>query len=173
MARPMTSQKSAGYTGPRLASGIGTRWPSAAPPSASADVCSELEERVHALLERSTACTEEGGAVAAVQAAKDAARAEHKLCILREKAGQADLISLHLKFAVGLQLATAYHAAGQLDEALRAYEDIIQSQLFAQVGGQRHGFLPCRGGTFSCRHHLFMYACPAAQSSLDAYVIQT
>lgn len=136
--RPMTSHKSAGYTGPALSS---TGLPIPASPSSTADQCTELEDRVHSLMEQAAEAANGGDTAGAVTTAREAARAEHRLCALREAAGQADLISLPLKYAVGVCLATAYQTAGQGEEALRTYEDMLRSGLFVQVGAGRGGWV--------------------------------
>lgn len=102
--------------------------------SGSAEQTRQLEERVHALLEQSALLVQHGEAASAVDAAKDAARKEQKLCAALEAAGQAEQVSIDLKFAVSLNLATAYHANGQLADALSTYTQIIRSRLFPQVG---------------------------------------
>lgn len=94
-----------------------------------------LEARVHALLETAAQRIAGGDPTSAVDAAKEAARREQRLCGLLEGAGLGDQISLELKFAVSLGLAAAYEANGQLSEALGVYNQVIRSRLFPQVGG--------------------------------------
>lgn len=147
-ARPMTSSKGAGFSsaaaaapnspaavlarsiGAGAAAGAGTG-PGGA---ATREQCEALEARVHALLETAAARAAMGDSSGAVDAAKEAARREQRLCGLLESAGAGDQISLDLKFAVSLGLAAAYEANHQLAEALGVYNQVIRSRLFPQVG---------------------------------------
>ncbi len=138
-ARPMTSSKAAGYTSPAR-SGAGGVHPAsltkagalgAAP---TREQCEVLEERVHALLEAAAERAAAGDGPGAVDAAKDAARREQRLCAMLEAAGAGDQISLDLKYAVSVALGAAYEANGQLTDALGVYSQVIKSRLFPHVG---------------------------------------
>lgn len=137
-ARPMTSSKAAGYSSPAR-SGTGAH--PASPTKAGAlgaaptrEQCEALEERVHALLEVAAECTAAGDGPGAVDAAKDAARREQRLCAMLEAAGAGDQLSLDLKYAVSVALGAAYEANGQLTDALGVYSQVIKSRLFPHVG---------------------------------------
>lgn len=103
--------------------------------SAPMDLAEALEARVHTLLETAAQRIAAGDPTGAVDAAKEAARREQRLCGLLEGSGAGDQISLDLKFAVSLGLAAAYEANGQLHEALGVYSQVIRSRLFPQVSG--------------------------------------
>ena len=104
--------------------------------AAAREQCQGVEECVHALLEEAAARIQAGDTSGAVDAAKDAARREPRLCGLLEQAGLVDQISLDLKFAVSLGLAAAYEANTQLADALAVLNQVIKSRLFPQVCGR-------------------------------------
>lgn len=141
-ARPMTSNKAAGYSSPtRAGAGAGASPLSpgspAKPGSAALHAqCGALEERAHALLELAAARAAAGDGPGAVDAAQGAARREQRLCALLEGAGAGDQVSLDLKYAVSVGLGAAYEANGQLAEALAVYDRVLRSRLFPQVGSQ-------------------------------------
>lgn len=157
-ARPMTSSKGAGYTSAPTRSGSGGMPPSTAGGSAAAggasssgsaaaravEQCEALEERVHQLLEDAAARVAAGDASGGVDAARDAAQREQRLCALLEQSGQGEQISLDLKFAVSLGLAAAYEANQQLGDALAVYNQVLRSRLFPQVraGSTRKSAVP-------------------------------
>ena len=145
-ARPMTSSKAAGYSSPARASAGGALLLSPAKPGAAGAAptrkqCEALEERVHALLQAAAERSAAGDGPGAVDAAKDAARREQRLCALLEGAGAGDQISLDLKYAASVALGAAYEANGQLADALGVYTQVLKSRLFPQVkgGGCRTG----------------------------------
>ncbi|KAI3432221.1 hypothetical protein D9Q98_003783 [Chlorella vulgaris] len=147
----MTSSKGAGYTSAPTRSGSGGMPPSTAGGSAAAggasssgsaaaravEQCEALEERVHQLLEDAAARVAAGDASGGVDAARDAAQREQRLCALLEQSGQGEQISLDLKFAVSLGLAAAYEANQQLGDALAVYNQVLRSRLFPQAGWLR------------------------------------
>lgn len=148
-ARPMTSSKAAGYSSLSRAgsgaSGAGSPTAKQTPTglatvataaAAAREQCQGVEECVHALLEEAAARIQAGDTSGAVDAAKDAARREQRLCGLLEQAGLVDQISLDLKFAVSLGLAAAYEANTQLADALAVLNQVIKSRLFPQVCGR-------------------------------------
>lgn len=133
----------AGYSSAgRAATASGTKQGS----GGGAEQARQLEDRVHQLLEQSAQLAQQGDTAAAVDAAKEAARKEQKLCALLEQSRQSDQISLDLKFATSLNLACTYHTNRQLPEALSTYTQILKSRLFPQVGegGGIHA-ASCRG----------------------------
>ncbi|KAL4424093.1 hypothetical protein ABPG75_001394 [Micractinium tetrahymenae] len=149
-ARPLTSSKGAGYSSAAAAgppgtavrgstpgAGSGAAGAAATPASAPTEQAEALEARVHGLLETAAQRIAAGDPTGAVDAAKEAARREQRLCGLLEGAGAGDQISLDLKFAVSLGLAAAYEANGQLSEALGVYSQVIRSRLFPQAGWLR------------------------------------
>lgn len=133
--RPLTSTKAAGYS----ALGPGSTpssplSPSAKPGSALLrDQCAALEERVHAALEAAAERLAGSDAPGAVDAAKEAARKEQRLCAALEGAGAGDQVSLDLKYAVSVGLAAAYEANGQANDALAVYTQVLKSRLFPQA----------------------------------------
>jgi hypothetical protein len=138
----MTSSKAAGYSpsAARLSSAGGASAPpstaargSSAGPAALREQCEALEERVHQLLEDAAARTAAADTSGGVDAAKDAARREQRLCGLLEQAGLGEQVSLDLKFAVSLGLAAAYEANQQFSEAAAVLNQVLRSRLFPQV----------------------------------------
>lgn len=138
-SRPVTSNKAAGYSSP-IRAATGQHGPPLSPGAATKpgsgalwEQCETLEERAHALLESAAARAAAGDSPGAVDAAKDAARKEQRLCGLLEAAGAGDQVSLDLKYAVSVGLGAAYEANGQLSEALAVYTQVLRSRLFPQV----------------------------------------
>lgn len=137
-ARPIISSKAAGYislarsgTGSAHATSPTKSGVSGGTPTRSQ--CEALEDRVHVLLEAAAERAAAGDGPGAVDAAKEAARREQRLCIMLEAAGASDQISLDLKYAVSVALGAAYEANGQLTDALGVYSQVIKSRLFPHV----------------------------------------
>jgi hypothetical protein len=117
-ARPMTSVAGAGYqsraTTGAAGGGVGglaaVSRASIPPFKPSADngpasLAKGMEERVHALLEASTASAAKGDLVLALERAKEAGRRERALSKFREGSGLSDAINSDLTFAVCFNLA--------------------------------------------------------------------
>lgn len=137
----------AGYSAQRLSTAAPRPGGGPASPRSAHLHCQALELRVHARLEESAALAAAGDTAGALEAARDAAKREQRLCGAREQAGRGDLISLDLKYAASLNLAAAYHANGQLRDALATYGHILRSRLFPQVKGRGAG---CRLMMLTC-----------------------
>jgi len=123
--RPLTSIKGAGFVGgPARADARGA---GPAPPLVEKgeptplDAVKEGSRRVHALLEASAEAAGRGDAVLALERAKEAGRKERALGKAREAAGMAETEGTELTYAVLFNLATAYTASKQWNEALSTY----------------------------------------------------
>ena len=120
--RPLTSVSGAGYQSrPPGTAGARANAPGAAklapmlPFKATSDggaeaQASEMETRVHSLLEASAAAATKGDLMLALERAKEAGRRERALCKFKESASLGDSISLDLTFAVCFNLAHTVRA---------------------------------------------------------------
>ena len=97
-----------------------------------------LNKQVHDLLEKSSvAGTKEEDPQKALELAKECAKRERTLCRTREQNGKADDIDLDLQYAVTLNLADRHDKAGQDQEALDLYAQIVKNKNYPEGGKLR------------------------------------
>ena len=149
-ARPMTSNKAAGYSsamggaGGRGAldpAGTGTAG-GAAPVQRQREhgpdfECKAAELKVHELLEESATMSASGDLTGALERAKEAGRRERALCKLREGYDMGDQINVDLTFAVCFNLGLQLQKNRLYPEAMNAYMQVVKNKAFAHAGRLR------------------------------------
>ncbi|CAM9150859.1 unnamed protein product, partial [Ectocarpus fasciculatus] len=145
-ARPMTSVSGAGYQGSNkdsknfdpLQMGKGPAPPLAEKSENSfEDKAREMEKKVHHIFESCAELIAAKDMQAALEKAKEAAKAERALCKFRETHGLVEQINIDLTYAICLTLAQAYHQNKMYEEALNTYQLIVKNKLYPQSGRLR------------------------------------
>jgi intraflagellar transport protein 88 len=140
-ARPMTSVKGAGYQAPRpdtfdpfpqkdTSKSALQKKPELTPE----EKCRELEREIHALVEESAFCREQGKQSEALDKAKEAGQRERALCRQRETLGSLEQLNVDLTYAVHLNLADQQTANNNEDEAYKIYTQIVKNKQYPNVG---------------------------------------
>ena len=149
--RPMTAVRAAGYTAAGGKGGgigaafnpMGDQNRGPAPPlekradNSPEDMAREMEREVNGLIEESAELAAGGRHQVALEKAKEAGKAERKLCKHREQNGLGDAINIDLTYSVCFNLANMYHLAGMYTDALNTYTLIVKNKQYAQSGRLR------------------------------------
>ncbi|MEW5306044.1 MAG: hypothetical protein WDW36_008545 [Sanguina aurantia] len=142
MARPMTSNKGAGFSSaptkrfdPMSRTAASAAASGALQRKSDADVeeqSKELEQKVHQLLEQSASLCADGNTDTGLERAVEAKKRERLLCKFRETNNQKDSINVDLTYAVDFNLAHSYHANKNYQEALAAFTTIVKNKELEQ-----------------------------------------
>jgi intraflagellar transport protein 88 len=145
-ARPMTSNRAAGYTaanknGNKLFDPLnqGDGKGAMAKPLEKAELSQEeklreMEKEIHRLVEQSAITREEGNLREALEKAKEAGKKERQLCRLREQMNLLDQLNADLTYAVCLNLAIQHQANDNDNEALTIYTQIVKNKQYPFSG---------------------------------------
>merc|ERR1719502_1067103 len=148
-ARPMTSNRAAGYTGASKGGKNGVFDPlnqgDAAAQSKTKPLekklelspeekLREFEKEIHRLVEESAITREQGNLREALEKAKEAGKKERQLCRLREQQNLLDQLNVDLTYAVCLNLAIQHQANGNDNEALTIYQQIVKNKQYPFSG---------------------------------------
>jgi len=147
-ARPMTSNRAAGYTAqPKggknvfdpLNQGDAAARPNAKPLEKKLELSPEeklrgFEKESHRLVEESAITREQGNLREALEKAKEAGKKERQLCRLREQQNLLDQLNVDLTYAVCLNLAIQHQANGNDNEALTIYTQIVKNKQYPFSG---------------------------------------
>jgi len=143
-ARPMTSNRAAGYTAANKAGkvfdpmGQGDKGP-AKPLEKKAELSPEeklreMEKEIHRLVEESAVTREQGNCREALEKGKEAGKKERQLCRLREQHNLLDQLNVDLTYAVCLNLAIQHQANDNDNEALEIYTQIVKNKQYPFSG---------------------------------------
>merc|ERR1719498_1619781 len=148
-ARPMTSNRAAGYTGASKGGKNGVFDPLNQGDAAAQNKTKPLEKKlelspeeklrefekeIHRLVEESAITREQGNLREALEKAKEAGKKERQLCRLREQQGLLDQLNVDLTYAVCLNLAIQHQANGNDNEALTIYTQIVKNKQYPFSG---------------------------------------
>jgi intraflagellar transport protein 88 len=146
-ARPMTSNRAAGYTaaggkGPKGVfdpMGQGENRGPAKPLEKKTELSQEeklreMEKEIHRLVEESAITREQGNFREALEKAKEAGKKERQLCRLRETQNLLDQLNVDLTYAVCLNLAIQHQANDNDNEALTIYTQIVKNKQYPFSG---------------------------------------
>jgi len=148
-ARPMTSNRAAGYTAAGngrdkgnfdpLNQGSEVLGPTAPALAKKADLSPEeklreLEVEIHRLVEESAISREAGDMGSALEKAKEASKKERQLYRVRDQHGLLEQLNVDLTFAVCLNLAVQFEANGSDNEALTHYTQIVKNKQYPGAG---------------------------------------
>lgn len=143
-ARPMTSNRSAGYTAAgKPAKGVFDPMNQAdsqtKPLEKKAELSPEeklreMEKAIHRLVEESAITRESGNLREALEKAKEAGKKERQLCRLREQQNLLDQLNVDLTYAVCLNLAIQHQANNNDNEALTIYTQIVKNKQYPFSG---------------------------------------
>jgi len=146
-ARPMTSNRAAGYTaaggkGPKGVfdpMGQGNDRGPAKPLEKKTELSQEeklreMEKEIHRLVEQSAMTREQGNLREALEKAKEAGKKERQLCRLRETQNLLDQLNVDLTYAVCLNLAIQHQANDNDNEALTIYTQIVKNKQYPFSG---------------------------------------
>lgn len=147
-ARPMTSNRAAGYTAApnkKNASQFdpfnqgGGGGPGAKPLEKKTELSPEeklreMEKEIHRLVEESAITRERGNLREALEKGKEAGKKERQLCRLREQQNLLDQLNVDLTYAVCLNLAIQHQANGNDNEALTIYTQIVKNKQYPYSG---------------------------------------
>ncbi|KAK9806351.1 hypothetical protein WJX72_011075 [[Myrmecia] bisecta] len=141
-ARPMTSNKGAGYSSAPKGRFDPLNQASRSPAQPLAkktelspeEQCKAAERKVHVLLEESAEAYVKGDNTAALERAKEAGKRDQQVRKLREQVGLMEQINAELTFAVVLNMAHMYHANQLYTEALNAYTMLVKNKAYPQAG---------------------------------------
>jgi len=147
-ARPMTSNRAAGYTAqPKgganvfdpLNQGEGAARNIAKPLEKKLELSPEeklreLEKEIHRLIEESAITREQGNLREALEKGKEAGKKERQLCRLREQLNLLDQLNVDLTYAVCLNLAIQHQANDNDNEALTIYTQIVKNKQYPFSG---------------------------------------
>jgi intraflagellar transport protein 88 len=144
-ARPMTSNRAAGYTAAGKSGGKfdplnqGDGKAAAKPLEKKADLSPEeklreMEREIHRLVEESAATREQGNLREALERAKEAGKKERQLCRAREQQNLLDQLNVDLTYAVCLNLAIQHQANDNDNEALTIYTQIVKNKQYPFSG---------------------------------------
>eukprot|EP00746_Dinoflagellata_sp_MGD_P165498 gnl/MRDRNA2_/MRDRNA2_94806_c0_seq1.p1 gnl/MRDRNA2_/MRDRNA2_94806_c0~~gnl/MRDRNA2_/MRDRNA2_94806_c0_seq1.p1 ORF type:complete len:835 (+),score=212.77 gnl/MRDRNA2_/MRDRNA2_94806_c0_seq1:95-2599(+) len=148
-ARPMTSNKGAGYTAAPKTGGNalfdplkqgegGARGP-APPLQAKIDLTPEeklrkMEKEIHGLVEQSAILRDEGDFKGALEKGKEAGVRERQLCRLREQENLLEQLNIDLTYCVCLNLAIQHQVNDNDNEALTIYTQIVKNKQYPHSG---------------------------------------
>lgn len=146
--RPMTSNRSAGYTAGKVqaATGVPGGEPfdplpekAAKPLQKKAELSPEeklreMEREIHRLVEESALTREKGEVAQALEKAKEAGKRERQLCRLRDQQGMLEQLNVDLTYAVCLNLAIQQQAGGNDQEAYTIYSQIVKNKQYPYAG---------------------------------------
>lgn len=145
-ARPMTSNRAAGYT---AAGKNGNKFDpmnqgeniraGAKPLEKKAELSPEeklreMEREIHRLVEQSAIIREGGNLREALEKGKEAGKKERQLCRLREQQNLLDQLNVDLTYAVCLNLAIQHQANDNDNEALTIYTQIVKNKQYPFSG---------------------------------------
>lgn len=148
-ARPMTSNRAAGYTAANAkanANGVfdplnqGDAASKMAKPLekkielSPEEKLRELEREIHRLVEESAITREAGNLREALEKGKEAGKKERQLCRLREQQNLLDQLNVDLTYAVCLNLAIQHQANDNDNEALTIYTQIVKNKQYPFSG---------------------------------------
>mmetsp|Transcript_19843 Transcript_19843/g.46131 ORF Transcript_19843/g.46131 Transcript_19843/m.46131 type:complete len:826 (+) Transcript_19843:62-2539(+) len=147
-ARPMTSNRAAGYTaaGKAAKQGGGSFDPmnqgQAGPTKplekktelSPEEKLREMEKDIHRLVEESAITRQAGNVREALEKAKEAGKKERQLCRLREQQNLLDQLNVDLTYAVCLNLAIQHQANDNDNEALTIYTQIVKNKQYPFSG---------------------------------------
>eukprot|EP00929_Paragymnodinium_shiwhaense_P016842 TRINITY_DN12548_c1_g2_i2.p1 TRINITY_DN12548_c1_g2~~TRINITY_DN12548_c1_g2_i2.p1 ORF type:complete len:814 (-),score=200.11 TRINITY_DN12548_c1_g2_i2:227-2668(-) len=145
-ARPMTSNRAAGYTAAPKKNANGAFDPmnmeganQGAKLEKKAELSQEeklreMEKEIHRLVEKGAQAREEGKLQSALEIAKEAGKKERQLCRLREQNGLLEQLNVDLTYAVCLNLAIQHQANGNDNEALTIYQQIVKNKQYPFSG---------------------------------------
>mmetsp|Transcript_22507 Transcript_22507/g.49711 ORF Transcript_22507/g.49711 Transcript_22507/m.49711 type:complete len:830 (-) Transcript_22507:36-2525(-) len=146
-ARPMTSNRAAGYTAATKQSGgkvfdpmnQGDRGSAAKPLEKKTELSPEeklreMEKEIHRLVEESAITREQGNLREALEKGKEAGKKERQLCRLREQQNLLDQLNVDLTYAVCLNLAIQHQANDNDNEALTIYTQIVKNKQYPSSG---------------------------------------
>lgn len=148
-ARPMTSNRSAGYTSaPKKTAGKsavfdpmgqGNNLPGAKPLERKTELSPEekmreIEKEIHRLVDQSAIMREKGQLRDALEKAKEAGKKERHLCRQREQMNLLDQLNVDLTYAVCLNLAIQHQANDNDNEALQIYTQIVKNKQYPFSG---------------------------------------
>mmetsp|Transcript_130040 Transcript_130040/g.243236 ORF Transcript_130040/g.243236 Transcript_130040/m.243236 type:complete len:842 (+) Transcript_130040:54-2579(+) len=145
-ARPMTSNRAAGYTAANkngkvfdpMNQGENNRGP-AKPLEKKTELSPEeklreMEKEIHRLVEESAITREQGNLREALEKGKEAGKKERQLCRLRESQNLLDQLNVDLTYAVCLNLAIQHQANDNDNEALTIYTQIVKNKQYPFSG---------------------------------------
>mmetsp|Transcript_18116 Transcript_18116/g.51656 ORF Transcript_18116/g.51656 Transcript_18116/m.51656 type:complete len:833 (+) Transcript_18116:95-2593(+) len=144
-ARPMTSNRAAGYTAaPKAKGGLfdplnqgdskNSRPLEKKPELSPEEKLREMEKEIHRLVEQSAVMNEQGSYREALEMGKEAGKKERQLCRLRENQNLLDQLNVDLTYAVCLNLAIQHQANGNDSEALSIYTQIVKNKQYPFSG---------------------------------------
>jgi intraflagellar transport protein 88 len=146
-ARPMTSNRAAGYTaaggkGPKGVFDPMGQGENRGPAKAlekktelsQEEKLREMEKEIHRLVEESAITREQGNFREALEKAKEAGKKERQLCRLRETQNLLDQLNVDLTYAVCLNLAIQHQANDNDNEALTIYTQIVKNKQYPFSG---------------------------------------
>lgn len=146
-ARPMTSNRAAGYTAANKQNKQGVFDPlnqgegrgPAKPLEKKTELSPEeklreLEKEIHRLVEESAITREQGNLREALEKGKEAGKKERQLCRLREQQNLLDQLNVDLTYAVCLNLAIQHQANDNDNEALTIYTQIVKNKQYPFSG---------------------------------------
>lgn len=146
-ARPMTSNRAAGYTAANKQGKQGVFDPMnqgenrgpAKPLEKKTELSPEeklreMEKEIHRLVEESAITREQGNLREALEKGKEAGKKERQLCRLREQQNLLDQLNVDLTYAVCLNLAIQHQANDNDNEALTIYTQIVKNKQYPFSG---------------------------------------
>jgi intraflagellar transport protein 88 len=147
-ARPMTSNRAAGYTAANkngnkvfdpLNQGEGANRAVAKPLEKKTEMSPEeklreMEKEIHRLVEESAITREQGNLREALEKGKEAGKKERQLCRIREQQNLLDQLNVDLTYAVCLNLAIQHQANDNDNEALTIYTQIVKNKQYPFSG---------------------------------------
>mmetsp|Transcript_105595 Transcript_105595/g.340535 ORF Transcript_105595/g.340535 Transcript_105595/m.340535 type:complete len:827 (+) Transcript_105595:79-2559(+) len=144
-ARPMTSNRAAGYTAAPKKQGVfdpmnqGDTGGPAKPLEKKIELSPEeklreMEKEIHRLVEESAITREQGNLREALEKGKEAGKKERQLCRLREQQNLLDQLNVDLTYAVCLNLAIQHQANDNDNEALTIYTQIVKNKQYPFSG---------------------------------------
>mmetsp|Transcript_132977 Transcript_132977/g.384527 ORF Transcript_132977/g.384527 Transcript_132977/m.384527 type:complete len:839 (-) Transcript_132977:46-2562(-) len=145
-ARPMTSNRSAGYTSAPKTGSRQTFDPMGQGNAAGAkplekktelspeERMREIEKEIHKLVDQSAMLREKGQLREALEKAKEAGKKERHLCRQREQLNLLDQLNVDLTYAVCLNLAIQHQANDNDNEALQIYTQIVKNKQYPFSG---------------------------------------
>mmetsp|Transcript_13666 Transcript_13666/g.36798 ORF Transcript_13666/g.36798 Transcript_13666/m.36798 type:complete len:844 (-) Transcript_13666:172-2703(-) len=144
-ARPMTSNRGAGYTAANKQGKMfdpmnqGDRGGPAKPLEKKTELSPEeklreMEKEIHRLVEESACTREQGNLREALEKAKEAGKKERQLCRAREQQNLLDQLNVDLTYAVCLNLAIQHQANDNDNEALTIYTQIVKNKQYPFSG---------------------------------------
>jgi len=146
-ARPMTSNRAAGYSAaPKgggnvfdpMNQGEGAGRTVAKPLEKTElspeEKLREMEKEIHRLVEESAITREAGNLREALEKGKEAGKKERQLCRIREQQNLLDQLNVDLTYAVCLNLAIQHQANDNDNEALTIYTQIVKNKQYPFSG---------------------------------------